>query len=374
MPYGMKSSQNFIEDCRFVVARLGGEYNLRSELMFDLAGNSLLGVDYMRLTEILKDKCIPKNLREMIESLSQNGKIALDNYYNEDSDFYKHASPRLIIPELSYDTSIDENLYHYTTIESLIKIVHSKEWLIKQKDFMNDPKEFQYTIDFGITILDSLSATSDEKRLFAETLKQGPFSDSYIWSFAKNKNSQTLFGNYSGNKNGVALGFKLPEIQAVLATHFAHGKVDPNIFSEGDAYVFPLKVIYDKEVQFEYLKPVVEEWLFAKRSLEQDWNDMKSIMEDCFTAITIFALDFKNPLLWQEEEIRFVVTNINADSARHPEAYVGEVPFVKCNIEDTLIREAIVQTGNSISLESLKKLFNKNGFTNIDVKESELPY
>ncbi|MFT8393769.1 MAG: hypothetical protein ABF624_07050, partial [Liquorilactobacillus ghanensis] len=95
MPYGMKNIQNFIEAWRFVVACLGKEYNLNSELTFDLAGNSLLGVDYMRLTEILKDKCIPKNLWEMIESLPQNGRIALDNYYNEDSDFYKHASPQL---------------------------------------------------------------------------------------------------------------------------------------------------------------------------------------------------------------------------------------------------------------------------------------
>lgn len=328
----------------------------------------------MRLTDMLKDNSIPKDLLKMIESLPQAGKIALDNYYNEDSDFYKHASPRLIIPELSCDTSIDGELYHYTTIESLNKIVHSKEWLIKQKDFMNDPTEFQYTIDFGVTILDSLDATSDEKRLFAETLGQGPFSDSYIWSFSKNKNSQTLFGNYSGNKNGVALGFKMSEIQAVLATRFAHGKTDPNHFSEGDAYVFPLKVIYSKEIQFEYLKPVVEEWLFAKRSLEQDWNDMKSIIENCFSAITLFALDFKNPLLWQEEEIRFVVANIHADNARHPETYVGETPFVKCNIEDPLIKEAIVQTGNSVSLESLTKMFSDSGFTNIDIKKSDLPY
>jgi len=328
----------------------------------------------MRLVDMLKDERISKNMREMIESLPQTGKMALDNYYNEDSDFYRHASPRLIIPEFSCDTSIDESLYHYTTIESLNKIVHSKEWLIKQKDFMNDPKEFQYTIDLGITILDSLNATGDEKRLFTEALEQSPFSDSYIWSFSKNKNSQTLFGNYSGDKNGVALGFNISEIQAVLATRFAHGKTDPNHFSEGDAYVFPLKVTYDKEIQFEYLKPVVEEWLYAKRSLKQDWNDMKSIIESCFTAITLFALDFKNPLLWQEEEIRFLVVNIRADNARHPEANVGGVPFVKCKIDDTLIKKAIVQTGNSVSLESLAKMLNDNGFTNVDIKKSDLPY
>ncbi|KRL32812.1 DUF2971 domain-containing protein [Liquorilactobacillus uvarum] len=328
----------------------------------------------MRLIDVLEDTSIPEETLEMIRSLPPTGKEALDNYFNEDSNFFKHSRPKLIIPKLSCDTSLNENLYHYTTVGSLTKIVHSKEWMIKQKDFMNDPKEFQYTVDLSVAILDTLDATSDEKKLFIETFENGPFGDTYIWSFTKNKNSQTLFGNYSGNKDGVALGFKLSDVQVALATHFSHGKTDPNKLTKGDAFVFPLKVIYDKTIQLEYLKPVVKEWLFAQRNLARDQYDMSEIILACLPAITLFALTFKNPLLRQEEEVRFIITNIREDTKLHPEAYIGKIPYVKCEVSDFLIKEAIIQTGNVISNEQLLSLFNDNGFTDIIVKKSDLPY
>jgi hypothetical protein len=204
--------------------------------------------------------------------------------------------------------------------------------------------------------------------------ENSPFNDLYVWSFTKNRTSQTLFGNYSGNKNGVALKFKVKDIQRTLACRFSNGKNDLSHFSVGDAYVFPLQATYDKGVQREYLFPIIKEWLFAQRCLDKDSFDMYQILLVCMKSIKLFAMCFKNPLLRQEEEIRFIVANINSDKLMHPDLSINNVPFVKVGIGDDLIKEAILQTGNSVSITDLKNIFNENGIYNVEVSQSELPY
>ncbi|ARN89372.1 DUF2971 domain-containing protein [Levilactobacillus brevis] len=328
----------------------------------------------MRLTDLMTNPNIPESTRQLINSLPDSGKMAIDNYCNEDSEFYKHADPRLITPKLSFDVSSNTTLYHYTTVTSLNLILESKTWLIKQKDYMNDPEEFIYTVKLATSILNELNASVDEIAAFENVLNNNPFGDSYIWSFTKNRASQTLFGNYSGDKNGVALQFDLAKIQEVLAPHFSHGKTNPNKLTSGDAYVFPLRVIYDKKIQLEYLRPVVEEWLLAYRNLNLDADDMGEIIRWCLPAITLFGLCFKNPLLRQEEEIRFVVANKREDNEMHPEVTMNETPFVKCDVEKGLIQEAILQTGNLVTVSELEALFGKHGFGDVKVSKSELPY
>lgn len=332
--------------------------------------------NFMKLNEILSDASISEEMVNMVNSLPETGKEALNNYFDPESAFQKHSQDGHIVYQFAINTERGQydDLYHYTTVDSLKKILESKKWLIKQKDFMNDPKEFSYTVDLGLDILRKLGATNDERNIFTQSIGISPFGDTYIWSFSCNRNSQTLFGNYSGSKDGVALRFSVHDIQVALATHFSHGKTDPNKLTYGDAYVAPLKVVYDKNIQLEYMEPVIKEWLLAVRNLAQDPDDMNVIVIQCLSAIGLFGLCFKNPLLRQEEEIRFVIINKNKDNQRHPELQSNGVPFVQCEISDILIKEAVLQTGNKVSTNVLKNIVTNLGFSGIKISKSDLPY
>lgn len=319
----------------------------------------------------MKKSSIPKRVLKKIRKMPDSGVEAIDNYYDENSDFFVHAMPSVIIPKLSSEIDGTDDLYHYTTTDSLKKIINKKVWLVKQIKFMNDPDEFKYTIRLGVNILMELGASSKEINEFKRTLLKSPFNNSYIWSFTQNRYSQTLFGNYGGNKKGVALKFKVDDILLIIENQFSLHNSNLNDYLSGGPYAFPLMVIYDEKKQYEYLKPVVREWLLAYRNIKIDPYDMNSIIMSCLPAINIFAICFKNPLLRQEEEIRFVIANIDEKKLG---LLIDEISFVKFEINCDSIKEIIIQTGNDVNLEVLKKNMIEEGFNKVKVSYSKLPY
>lgn len=326
----------------------------------------------MRITDMLESGELSDKEKEVLCALPNLGKVAINNFFDENSDFGLHTSLDRILPEFSFLPSKNELLYHYTTSDSVKKILKSRTWLIKQKSFMNDPEEFSYTISLAKDVLKNLEATNDDIVAFDNSFKMDPINDSYIWSFTKNSSSQTLFGNYSGDKSGVALGLNSKEILDALSSHFLHGKSDLASLTDDDAYPLPLKVIYDEEVQRDYLEPVVEEWLLAHKNLRSIPSDQREICAACLTAISYFALFFKNPLLRQEEEIRFVI--VYKGNKNYSERVVNNIPYVECEVNPSLIREAILQTGNPMGVEELENLFKECGFNNVRIRRSKLPY
>lgn len=326
----------------------------------------------MKVADMLNSSKLSVKEKEILRTLPNQGKVAINNFFDENSNIGSSAYLHRVLSKTSFQPNENELLYHYTTSDSVKKILKSRTWLIKQKSFMNDPKEFSYTIDLAKDILRNLEANTDDIAAFGDSFKRVPISDSYIWSFTKNKSSQTLFGNYSGNKNGVALGLNSKEVQDVLCLHFLHGKSDPNSIAEGEAFPIALRVVYDEKVQRNYLKPLVEEWLLAYKNLESMPSCQRDICATCLTFISYFALLFKNPLLRQEEEIRFVITY--KGDKDYSERVINNVPYVKCEISPNIVREAILQTGNPMKVSELEDLFKECGFNDVKVFRSELPY
>lgn len=313
--------------------------------------------------------------KKILRLLPIQGKVALNNFVEEDSNlnFYDQYK---IHSEFALNTESVETLYHYTNTQSTKKILESRTWLIKKSSFMNDPKEFTYTIDLSKKILRELKASSKEISCFDTMFKDAPMGDTYIWSFTQNRSSQALFNNYGGEKSGVALGLDSNEILTLLLKHFSHGKETLDDFTIGDAIPMLLKVVYTEEKQREYIKAYLDEWLLAYRYLEVVPNVQLDIAVWCCTIISYLALFFKNPVLRQEEEIRAIIVfkNDSKDCNDFSERRINGVPFVECGVSGKLIKEAIIQTGNTISTRELKGLFEKYGLNNVEVSKSELPY
>lgn len=288
----------------------------------------------------LNDPKVPEALRTMISKLPEMGKQALAAVYDKNSEFYQHAQLEIITKEFYFDTAKDENkyIYHYTSVDGLNQILNSKVFYVKEKSYMNDPSEYHYAFNLAAEELEKMGATHHEVEFFRAHAVEVPFNDLYIWSFTRKGESQTLFGNYNGGvHDGVALKFDSQAIQEQLANHFAHGKKSLEEYTLGNAFVFPLEVVYEKLEQRAYLRPVMKEWIMAYRSHSFDEYDMSEIMKICLQALSLFAMCFKNPLLRQEEEVRFLVLNINGDNQNHPEIVINNVPFMKCEFTPMLL-------------------------------------
>ena len=323
-----------------------------------------------KLSDLIDFSKLPKEIKEMLESLPEEGQQALVAMYDENSDLKKYGSPDNIAKDFLVDDAAV--LCHYTEFGNLSSILENKKFWIKSKSYMNDPKEFLYTYELGEKLLRNLGATEDEICEFSKVTKQVNF-DVYIWSFSENVNSQALWGNY-GNKKGIAIKMNQKNIMRNLASHFAKGKSSLRKYKEGKGYVFPVKVLYNIAEQKERLSAILLQYLNAVRSFKFDPVDMNQIILECLSVLTLYALILKNPLLYQEEEVRFIINNINNGNKIHPEFEINNIPFVSCPISKDLISEIVIQTGSDISEIEVRKLLAKHGFNNLEVTTSLLPY
>ncbi|EFI82833.1 DUF2971 domain-containing protein [Listeria grayi] len=324
-----------------------------------------------RLKDVIDYSKLDGEMRSMIEKLPESAEQALIEIYDEDSDFIRYARLDNIYGDFSISDTTE--LYHYTSYENLVSIIEGKKFWIKNKSFMNDPKEFNYTYELCEILLSQIDASGDEINEFKSIVNTTKF-DIYLWCFSENKASQALWGNY-GNKNGVALRMNMKVLMESLAVHFSNGKDNLNDYTVGSAYVIPLKILYNQEEQMKRLKIVLLQWLRARRNNQFDPVDMSEIKDYCLQALFTYALMMKNPLLYQEEEARFIILNFTEGNEVNPEFYdSSNVPYVSCPLTDSMLSEVVIQTGSSIKHSDVKSILSIHGYLKTKISDSILPY
>lgn len=322
------------------------------------------------ITNFLKNRDF--NLESsIIDGMTLNGKLALSKYIYIGSDFWKYACIPNNVVDFGVDTRADMKLYHYTTNESFEKILSSKYFRIKSYKYMNDINEFKWASKIAVEYLSSIGANGEEIESFESKVKNPPYEYCYIWSFTQNNDSQNLFNTYGG-KSGLALEFSLQNLMYKLAILNSHGKNTLDDLSYGDAYVFPMYVEYNKEKQKEYIYHVVHEWLMAYRSFDEAPSYMDEIMLICEKNMFLFNICFKNPLLYQEEEVRFLIIKIGEEK-KLIDIEVDGVDYTKCPIDTDMINTVKIQTGNNINKYDIQQLLLKYHI-NAKIIKSELPY
>lgn len=326
----------------------------------------------MTIEDLLTSE-VPEDTKKMVRSLSKDAQDLLIQMVSEDSDYDRYVRNENVLKKYVLDTSANQELYHYTSITNLKKILHSKQWLIKRYNYMNDPTEMEWVLIIANILL--VQNEDDELiKSFNDMFRLNPFDDLYIWSFSLNNHNQALFGNYSHGEDGIAVKFNAQEVQNTLATTYAHGKQDPNKFQFGDSFVSVCKVEYDIDIQKKYISKIVDFWVTAYKNLSQDRYDMYEIMKECIISLVFLSMIFKNPDLSQEEEIRFLVINKNSDTEVHADKIIDGIPYMKTKLNNKLIKEIINKTGNNITTSEITKIINEMGFSEIDVTSSALPY
>ncbi|WP_210128617.1 MULTISPECIES: hypothetical protein [unclassified Staphylococcus] len=320
------------------------------------------------LEKMLEDPKVSEDVKRTVQSMSKEGMQLLNDYCDVNSNFYQRVQPELIANEFYANPQKIKNLYHYTTYEAFEKILSSSTFLIGSIHYMNDDKEIKYVYELMKEELKLLGAPNDII-LKLEELNTILPNDVYVWSFSENDYSQAL-----SNYGDIALGFDSQGVMEQLASYYSKGKKTLDEYTVGNAYVFPVKVEYDYEVQSKYIKALAHAWLVAHDNFKYDPDDMEEIIGSVVQALHFFSLLFKNPYLRQEEEIRYIIFNINEDNLLNPELYMNNKPFASCKITNEILKEVIINPNSEKNLEEVENSLNKQGFTNALVNLSKLPY
>ena len=320
------------------------------------------------LEKILEDPKVSEDVKRTVQSMNKDGMQLLNDYYDENSNFYQRAQPELIANKFYADPSKIKNLYHYTTYKKKKKILSSSTFLIGSIHYMNDDKEIKYVYELMKKELKLLEAPNDII-LKLEELNTILPDDVYVWSFSENDYSQAL-----SNYGDIALGFDSQGIMEQLASYYSKGKKTLDEYTVGNAYVFPVKVEYDYEVQSKYIKALAHAWLVAHDNFKYDPDDMEVIIGSIVQALHFFSLVFKNPYLRQEEEIRYIIFNINEDNLLKPELYMNSKPFTTCRLTHEMLKEVIINPKSQKNLNDVSTMLNREGFTRTSVNMSKLPY
>ncbi|TPR38713.1 hypothetical protein DY130_07390, partial [Apilactobacillus micheneri] len=206
---------------------------------------------YKKLNDIFSNEDIPYEIIETVSSLSEEGKQLLNDYYDEDSYFFRTFNFNDFINTFYASPSLYPVLYHYTNLNALKGITDSKKLIINSAYKMNDDKEIIYSKNIALDIFKKYSDNHKEFYDFKKRLNESPDS-LYIMSFTNNSHSQAL--SHYGN---ISIGMNNQEIQNCFGKAGAHGKDSLYDYGYNDFYAFPLKVNYDYDYQYNMIDNLV---------------------------------------------------------------------------------------------------------------------
>lgn len=321
-----------------------------------------------KIDEILQSPDVPNEVKETVNSLDNMGREVLNAYCDESSDFWQNAQPEVIATKFYANPEKNINLYHYTNYDALKKIVSGQQFFLGSIHFMNDTQEMSYAFKL---LRDELNKLNAPQAIFEElkTIKHIMPFDVYIWCFSENDHSQSL-----QNYGDIAFGFKSQTVMEKLADYYSEGAQTLDDYVPGNGFVFPLKVEYDLQRQIEHISPVARAWVSAHNNYNKEPEVMGEIISTCKRAVYFFSLCFKNPYLRQEEEIRYLVLKIKDGPGFTPEFYIGDKPFVSCELTPDMLEKVILSKKLSSKIEDTKLFLEDKGFTITNVESTKLPY
>lgn len=271
---------------------------------------------------------------------------------------------KLILSDILGGIELGPNLYHYTSVSALESILKNGELWVTRIDFLNDPSERTYILDLlkelpsaihndtdltseqkinminlGSIILEILSillAKPIQEEYDVDLLSSEDYAEIFVWgsqlctkgvyvlSLSEDKDSLTLWGNYS-KSDGYNIGFNTHDIFNLFQS-VENSKYEPEerFFDVS----FLGKVQYDSKLIYDEFK-----------KLYLDWNNtisLKALATILLTSAIITSMFTKAPTFCPENEARAVFLILDEkdnDSKVHFRNYNSSfIPFIKVPI------------------------------------------
>jgi len=230
-------------------------------------------------------------------------------------------------------------LYHYTSIDTLLKIVDNIEndkicLRATHAKFFNDPHEYDLAISLLMSsmikyekqksIKDKLSKNIN-KKLFSKIGQI--FGNPFILSFSENQDDLTMWRSYGSDGKGVAIGF---DKEMLLEYSDSKNTINTNL----------IKCKYEQK---EIMDALVKYWdnFYDKISVSYDkkigFNDFSFIF-----IMTHFSFSFKRYEYNLEKEWRLCKNDWDSNSVKFRESEGIIIPYVNHLLPKEIVKEIVV--------------------------------
>jgi hypothetical protein len=273
-----------------------------------------------------------------------------------------------------------EILWHYTSLDALMKILDSGSIWASHIRYLNDSSEYDHmvhTIDNRVCELRSevmSQVIEDPTRCAALTsvhriLKAGISRVTYVSSFSAKKDDLSQWRGYCPPGQGVSIGFYSRAIKAAInpATHHPH--VNPGQLGE---------VIYLKSDEGRSF----DKWI--ESACEAPQEDMAVTNTDILRITISLAAAFYKDLSFKEEEEWRVILERNSLGGRPSKIHfrLGKstlIPYQEITLgtqPHEFIKEIVVGPSPNLSLSSdaVRHLLRERRASAIEVYETDVPF
>ncbi|MEN3940569.1 DUF2971 domain-containing protein [Prosthecobacter sp. SYSU 5D2] len=234
-----------------------------------------------------------------------------------------------------------DELYHYTSGESLLAIINSQCLLATERTFLNDPKEFQW----GLGVFEEYLNAS-KKKYSSGFLEQISYSLAdkiqddlriFVVSLSARPDLLSQWRAYAANGTGVSIGFD----GSILRDRSGFGEyvmrdLDPDKMPPDFVLCYHLlPVVYETKDQHKLLKIFIDAahtfWMALEDQTDPDSLTLFRFM--CRYRAKELLIAFKSATYKEESEWRLVAT-VHKTSSKINYRYgqFGVTPYVKLNI------------------------------------------
>ena len=265
-------------------------------------------------------------------------------------------------------------VYHYTTGEALSSILLTKTLWVTNSNFCNDPSEIKYVFD----VLNELNQEFGEHKnydIFTNLLSQGvkiydvllDKAPTYILSFCKDKDLLPMWKYYACS-TGYNIGFDVKLLYQNLK------KI------KGINPTKAVDVHYSK-IEQELLKNVLE----PSVSIVKDDNTPqknKNFFQTFLTFLFPTAWFIKHPAYADEKESRMMILADLKEEENYEKLVNNRITlkgswieYLKIPFDPKCIKSIMCSPQTSdLQLYALKKFLKHNGYGNVVVDRSKIPY
>lgn len=329
-------------------------------------------------------------IRKSFNGIKGNKKFI---WIREDEYFIKPSE--IIDDEIFHYFQYKENIdiYHYTNLDTLFKILESNELWLTEWMCTNDKLEIQH----GLEIVNKFCNNKID-------INQKINKNSYFMaSFSYEVNKVTLFSIYANNAEGIAIGFD---------TKHDWQNIKKNFWIKNYDFMKLIPIIYDEDIQQKiveysfYIHEVIKKWIVnSKQSVNVNGNPITNEnkikgLESMFIAyIEKTIAFFKHSAFSDEREVRWLYTydnefiekyklhiekkqegrkNYYTSTDAHDMGFDNYYEFnnkkhkIKLPIKSIILGSRVADKENVIN--QIKDKCKKFGFQDIEVKISDLPY
>lgn len=273
----------------------------------------------------------------------------------------------------------DTVLYHYTSSAGFLGIINSLSLWLSDSDFLNDASESYYFYEiyskadvhknstrkeeifkFNSSMLSYFhTSLHSDQRVTASRLKE----TRYILSLSLDKDNLNLWNYYTKNANGIGYCLGLKE------STFKYVTRPDEIFLSG-------KVIYDSDVQKEYLSELINDYWMLYSKLRHTYQ-RKYLFDKLEENVVIYSVFMKNPIFAHENEYRVAVIRTGPDVGKERlfrEMNGAFIPYITQKIDRFDICEVGISPTNRAEFvtRSLEAMLDANAIE-AEIYKSNLP-